>query len=63
MVGIIHISGFSEPIRRELGLEGLYTASRTFKRRFLESLGRAYFVRIVGFTCEWLTFDRVVRAH
>ena len=56
MVGIFNIVGFSELIRRQSGLKGLYTASRTFKRRFLESLGRANFVRISGFTREWLIY-------
>ncbi len=55
MIGIINILGFSEPIRRQLGLKGLYTASRTFKRRILESFGGADFGRIGGFTRVWLT--------
>ena len=61
MVGIFNILGFSERICRQSGLKGLYTASRTFKRRFLESLGRVDFGRIVGFTrelliCLWAVF-------
>ena len=54
MVGIFNMLSFSELIRRQSGLKGLYTASTTFKRRFLESLGRASFVRIAGFTRVWL---------
>ena len=61
MVGIFNILGFSELIRRQSGLKGLYTASRTFKRRFLESLGRACFVRIGGFTRVWLICIELIR--